>query len=94
FYLGILPDIKSILLEARIPDLSPTLFGRLHIRLAHAWHTASIHLAARIWGAALRSRHRSPSSLSSRPPRPVISLPPNLANLIPLLSDSSFVTLL
>ncbi|KAG6807326.1 hypothetical protein H0H92_007993 [Tricholoma furcatifolium] len=93
FYLGILPDIEPILHRSGLSDLSPTLFSRLHTRLARSWHTAAIHLAARIWGAVMRARTHHPSA-PPKPSKPKIALPQNLAPIIPHLSDSSFVSLM
>ncbi|KAI1797249.1 hypothetical protein LXA43DRAFT_877648 [Ganoderma leucocontextum] len=76
YFLGTIPAIPSPPPGASGADSLP--LHRLRIRLANLWHTASIRLAARIWGQYIRA-FSCPVA-----PEPVVpSLPPHLAHLAP-----------
>ncbi|KAF5310189.1 hypothetical protein D9619_010594 [Psilocybe cf. subviscida] len=81
YYLGLIPAFPSTLMSRR-----------LHIRIAHSIHLASIQLAARIWGR-VRCKSRelfhlslsdvpSPVCTSSIPSKHVITLPTHLKSIL------------
>ncbi|KAF5387791.1 hypothetical protein D9615_000049 [Tricholomella constricta] len=70
FYMGFLPPFAHL-----------SLPSALHTRIAHLWHTASIHLASRIWA---KTRQKAYETFRARPTSSTYSLPDILRSLFNL----------
>ncbi|KAF5373304.1 hypothetical protein D9615_007407 [Tricholomella constricta] len=70
YYMGFLPPIDHL----HLPQ-------SLHTRISHLWHTASIHLAGRVWAKA---RQKAFESRMSKPPQPPYRVPEIVRSLFHL----------
>ncbi|KAM5531761.1 hypothetical protein V8D89_014573 [Ganoderma adspersum] len=78
YYLGAIPTVPYIVTPPGDNPVSSLVQRRLRSRIATLWHTASIHLAARIWG-----KYKRAFSSSTRRQPPHLPLPPHLSHLLP-----------